>query len=497
MGIIYVAGLGPGAIDNIPHGTVELVEKGLPVYLRTARHPSVEFLRQKGLSFKSLDNLYEEADSFSTLYGRMVEFLVAEADRLQQVVYLVPGHPGVAERSVELLREESEKGTVEVHFGPGQSFIDELLLKLGVDPIEGLLWLDATSLRADILQPRAHTVIMQLYNQAIASQVKVLLSEVYGDEWEVTVARSIGLAGQELLARVPLYELDRGVAIDHLTTLYVPPQRSEALYGEWSELVDIVAALRSPDGCPWDKEQTHGSLRPYVIEEAYELAQAIDEGNLDELIEELGDVLLQVLLHSQIGRDEGEFQVRDVIRTLSAKLIRRHPHVFGEASAATAQDVVRHWERIKSEEKGQAARSLLDEVKKGQSPLKESRELQKKAAKAGFDWPDAAPVFAKLDEELHEFKASESDEERIREFGDVLFSVVNLGRHYGIDPEQALAYTNQKFRRRFLHIEQELRRRNLEVSGVELAILDEIWQNAKEKADSKQENAGLGTNSEQ
>ena len=497
MGIIHVAGLGPGAIASIPYGTVEMLEQGMPVYLRTARHPSVDFLLQRKMPFQSLDNFYEQADNFSSLYERIVEFLIREADRLQEVVYLVPGHPGVAERSVQLLREAAKSGEVEVHFGAGQSFVDDLLLRLGVDPVEGLLLLDATALRGDMLLPKAHTIIMQLYNQAVASETKVLLSEVYGDEWEVTIASAVGIDGLERIQKVPLYELDRTPGIDHLTTLYIPPLRGDSVFGEWSELVEIVAKLRSPDGCPWDREQTHTSLRPYVIEEAYEVAQAIDEGNVDELVEELGDVLLQVLLHSQIGRDEGDFQVRDVIHVLCAKLIRRHPHVFGEASVVTAGDVVNNWGEIKKTEKAQMAHSLLDVVKKGQSPLKESNELQKKAAKVGFDWPEIAPVFAKIDEELCEFKEASNSEEQIKEFGDILFSVVNLGRHFGIDPEQALAYTNQKFRRRFLAIEQALASQNLDILKVELAILDEFWQNAKEKANSQQEIVGFKTNSEQ
>ncbi len=484
MGIIHVAGLGPGAVASIPYGTVQLMEKGLPVYLRTARHPSANFLIQRDLPFVSLDSFYEEANDFSTLYDRIVEFLVAETDREKEIVYLVPGHPGVAERSVQLLQVAAQNGRVKMVYESGQSFIDDLLFKIGVDPVDGLLLLDATSLRGDMLQPKAHTIMMQLYNQAVASDTKVLLSEVYGDEWEVVIASSIGIAGQESIQKVPLFELDRIKGIDHLTTLYVPPLQAERLYGDWSELVNIVAALRSPNGCPWDKEQTHESLRPYVIEEAYEVAQAIDEGDVDALVEELGDVLLQVLLHSQIGFDEGDFQVRDVIRTLSAKLIRRHPHVFGEASAATAEEVVQHWEQIKKAEKSGQVLSLLDAVKKGQSPLKESHELQKKAAKVGFDWPDIEPVFAKLGEEISEFQEADTDEEKEKEFGDMLFSLVNLGRHFGIDPERALALTNQKFRRRFLHIEKELQRRNLDFSTVELAILDEFWQNAKEKANS-------------
>lgn len=322
MGVVHVAGLGPGAIASIPHGTVEMMDKGRPLYLRTERHPSVDYLRQKRLAYVSLDRFYEKAESFSSLYSQIANFLAEEANRLGEVVYLLPGHPGVAERSVQLLKALSAEGIVDVRMGTGQSFIDALLSSIDVDPVEGLLWLDAATLQINALQPRVHTVIMQLYNQDVASQVKVLLAEVYGDEWPVTVVRAAGIPGEESVRTIPLFELDRGVPIDHLTTLYVPPLNGTGLYGEWSELVDLVATLRSLNGCLWDKERTHASLRSYAVEEAYEVVHAIAKGDVDDLVEELGDLLLQVLLHSQIGCDRGEFQIRDVIRTLSAKLIR-------------------------------------------------------------------------------------------------------------------------------------------------------------------------------
>ena len=241
MGIIHVAGLGPGAVASIPYGTVQLVEKGLPVYLRTARHPSANFLIQRDLPFVSLDSFYEEANDFSTLYDRIVEFLVAVTDREKEIVYLVPGHPGVAERSVQLLQVAAQNGRVKMVYESGQSFIDDLLFKIGVDPVDGLLLLDATSLRTDMLQPKAHTIMMQLYNQAVASDTKVLLSEVYGDEWEVVIASSIGIAGQELIQKVPLFELDRIKGIDHLTTHPRTPQRVTPLY-HWLPLDYTVAS---------------------------------------------------------------------------------------------------------------------------------------------------------------------------------------------------------------------------------------------------------------
>lgn len=498
MAIIHIAGLGPGGIGSIPYGTVQLLEQNrLPVFLRTAQHPSVDLLVERQIPFHSLDDVYEQAENFDDLYRAIVDYLLSEADKHREILYLVPGHPAVAEKTVQLLRAAAEAKKVELRFGPGQSFMDEMLQRLEVEPVEGLLVLDAITLKTSSLQPRVHTVLMQVYNKAVASDVKMTLAEVYGDEWEVVAVRAIGIPGEEHVIRLPLYELDRAVAFDHLTSVYVPPlQTSSELYGEWSELVEIVATLRGPQGCPWDLEQTHASLRPYVIEEAYEVAQSIDEGNINELVEELGDLLLQVLLHSQVGRDEGFFEIRDVIRALSTKLIRRHPHVFGEGSAIDAREVVKNWEQIKKTEKQATQQSLLDRVKKGMSPLLEGYELQKAAAKVGFDWPDVMPVYAKLEEELEEFRQAKTTHEQIQEFGDVLFSLVNIGRHLGISPEHALTLTNQKFRQRFFHVEQEVNKMKMDISEVELAILEGFWQNAKEIANSQQEFADNKTNSD-
>ncbi|MHB1628189.1 MAG: bifunctional methyltransferase/pyrophosphohydrolase YabN [Bacilli bacterium] len=483
MGVIHIVGLGGGSVNSLPYGTLRLLKHGHPAYLRTVRHPVTSFLEGEGITYTALDSFYETASSFAEVYESMAGYLMEEAARHGEIVFAVPGHPAMAERTVGILAERAPLAGHHVVFGPGQSFLDDMMLRMGIDPVEGLLLLDADDAGGDLLRPALHTIIVQMYNTAKAMDVKAALAEIYGDAHEVVVARGVGLGDAESIRRIPLYELDRLEDIDHLTSLYVPPlrERSKRL-GEWPELLQIVGMLRSPDGCPWDIAQTHQSLRPYVIEEAYEVAEAIDNNDVDALVDELGDLLLQVALHSQIGRDEGYFTVRDVIRGLSEKLIRRHPHVFGEETAVDAEAVKANWQRIKSAEKpSRSGRPfLLDRVKRAQPHLQESIALQTEAATVGFDWPDKKAVFAKITEEMTELERAQSVEEQREELGDLLFSVVNLARRLDLDPEAACRMANDKFRRRFGEVERQLDKHSLAFSDVSLDILEEFWQNAKE-----------------
>lgn len=251
-----------------------------------------------------------------------------------------------------------------------------------------------------------------------------------------------------------------------------------------AELVRVVARLREPGGCPWDREQTHQSLVPYVIEEAHEVAEAIESGEPERLREELGDLLLQVLLHARIAEEAGSFDVNAVARELSEKLVRRHPHVFADATADTSEEVTVRWERIKQAEKkakGDAA-GILDGVPKALPGLLKAQRLTEKAGKFGFDWPDAEAVLEKLREELAELeadvRAGRMNGMR-EEFGDVLFVLANMARHLGVDAEAALQSTNGKFIRRFGHVEARLREEGRSPADASLAEMDVFWEEAK------------------
>jgi len=245
----------------------------------------------------------------------------------------------------------------------------------------------------------------------------------------------------------------------------------------FSTLVDIIARLRAPEGCPWDKEQTHLSLKPNLLEECYEALEAIDEGDDQKLCEELGDILMQIALHSQIGQEDGKFSVEDVLRSINTKLIRRHPHVFGGTKVSGAQDVIRNWEAIKQEEKGTT--SVLDGLPKGMPALAYSQAMQRRAARVGFDWKEIEGVIDKLGEEVEELRESTTHEERVREFGDVLFALVNVARRLDVESEEALQLAGRRFYRRFQLMEEDCRRRGIVLSSLPLEEQDKLWEQAK------------------
>ncbi|HET7746853.1 MAG TPA: nucleoside triphosphate pyrophosphohydrolase [Vicinamibacteria bacterium] len=259
----------------------------------------------------------------------------------------------------------------------------------------------------------------------------------------------------------------------------------------FGDFVALIARLRAPGGCPWDREQTHQSLKPMTIEEAYEVLQAVDDADDTELAGELGDLLLQVVFHAQIAADEGRFTIADVIARVSDKMVRRHPHVFADASAGTSGEVLRNWEALKKEEraasgKAEAGESMLDGVPRGLPAVLEAFQVATKAARVGFDWPDAPSVLDKLEEEVRELReAAAARPARPRdveeEVGDLLFAAVNVARLLGTDPESTLKAANRKFRRRFRHVEERLRARGVDPVDATLEEMEALWNEAKER----------------
>jgi len=371
----------------------------------------------------------------------------------------------------------------------GESFLDQAFTRLGFDPIEGFQLLDASELTREHLRPRLHTVIGQVYDAFTASEVKLTLMGVYPDDHPVVVGQALGVEGQESIRTVPLYELDRLDSYGNLMLVYVAASSDERLRRRsFERLHEIVAILRSPNGCPWDREQTHQSIRRNFIEETFEAIEALDLDDPDGMKEEFGDVILQVLLHSQMEEENGSFDVYDVLAELNDKLIFRHPHVFGGENALDAEEALKNWEQMKAEEKkrkGVAERqSLLDGLPKDLPALPRAHKLQKKAASVGFDWPDLGGVFDKIEEELREFRQAteeESPERQLDELGDLLFAVVNASRFIKADPEEALAGTNRKFSNRFKYIEEQLRIKGKSFGDTDLIEMEEWWEQAKSK----------------
>ncbi|HEY5119360.1 MAG TPA: nucleoside triphosphate pyrophosphohydrolase, partial [Anaerolineales bacterium] len=286
-----------------------------------------------------------------------------------------------------------------------------------------------------------------------------------------------GTAAEEV-EDLPLHAIDRSEKIAHLTALYVPPLTKGAL----EEFQETVAHLRAPEGCPWDREQTHKSIRGNLLEETYEALEALDRDDPVHLAEELGDLLLQILLHAQIATEAGEFRMADVVGGVDAKIRRRHPHVFGEVKVNGVGDVLRNWEEIKAgerEQEGNEDRGLFGGVPLAMPALEQAIGYQKRAARVGFDWPEIGGVRAKLDEELGELDAAENDEEREAELGDLIFAAVNYARWVKVDPEAALREANARFRTRFEHVEAAAKRLGKPLKGMSLEELDALWEQAK------------------
>ncbi len=482
MNSITIIGLGAGDLNQMPVGIYRLLkEQQDRLFVRTENHPVLEELQKDGLTFASFDDTYEDHDQFETVYESIVSQLL-EAAKKTDVVYAVPGHPLLAERTVQLLLEKEKTGHAVLDIKGGQSFLDATFNALKIDPIEGFQCVDATSLKREELQFLNHILLCQVYDSMIASEVKLTLLEDLPADYPVTIVTAAG-SEKEKVVTVALEDLDRKVEVDNLTSVYLAPVQKENLNHTFFRLREIIKELRGPDGCPWDRKQTHESLRKYLIEEAYEFIDAVDHADDDHMVEELGDVLLQIMLHSQIGEDEGYFSVDDVILSITEKMIRRHPHVFQDVKVEGTEDVLKNWDAIKQEEKGKTPVSMLDSVPGSFPALLQAEELQKKAAKVGFDWDDVQLVIEKVKEEWQEFeeaRANEDKEEMEKEFGDWLFAITNLARHYKINSETALQRTNRKFRMRMKAMEEAADLKGRTLNDYHLDQLEELWIEAKQ-----------------
>ncbi|USK80518.1 nucleoside triphosphate pyrophosphohydrolase [Peribacillus frigoritolerans] len=488
MNEITIIGLGAGDLEQLPLGIYKKLVQMEQCYVRTADHPVIGDLKREGINFTAFDGIYEKHDQFEAVYEEIAETLLDEASN-RSVLYAVPGHPMVAEKTVQLLLEKGPALGIAIKLEGGQSFLDPLFQAVRIDPIEGFQLLDGTDLSPDDLHITQHMIIGQVYDAFSASDVKLTLMEKLPDDYEVYIVTAAG-SSQEKVTKCALFELDRQMELSNLTSVYVPPVKDEALrYREFSKLRRVIAELRGPDGCPWDKKQTHESLKKYLIEEAYELIDSIDEGDDEGMVDELGDVLLQVMLHSQIGEDEGMFTIDDVIEGITGKMIRRHPHVFGDVEVNGEEDVLVNWQKIKEDEKGgetKALKSILDGIEKSLPNLLRAEEYQKRAAKVGFDWDEVSEAWKKVREEVQELEeeilSPNRDVQRIKsELGDLFFALVNISRYYDIQAEEAVYKANQKFHQRFTYIEECIQRADKKFEDYTLEELDSYWDEAKAK----------------
>jgi tetrapyrrole methylase family protein/MazG family protein len=476
MGTITIVGLGPGDPRHLTREAWEVLAAAGEVWMRTKHHPTVAGL-PRHLTLHAFDRFYEEAEDFSQVYEAIAGEVLRLAQRPEGVVYAVPGHPLVGEATVTWVLSRAEETDLVVCIVEGLSFVEPTLTALRIDALEGLQICDAIELAARYhppLNPNLPALVGQLYGQALAADAKLTLMNQYPDDHEVMLVHAAGTPEQHVV-RLPLCELDRCEDIAHLTTLYVPPLPGVSSF---EGLQDTVAHLRAPDGCPWDREQTHESLRGGMLEETYEVVAAIDAGDMQALQEELGDLLLQVLLHAQIATEEGGFKMAQVIAGIDAKLKHRHPHVWGERQVSGTGEVLQRWEELKREERGEE-HSVLDGIPAALPALLQADTYSRRAARVGFDWTGAGGVAEKIREEMAEVEAATTPEELEAELGDLLFAVVNWARWLAIDPETALRQANARFARRFRSVERLTSERGLDVAAMTIDGLEALWQEVK------------------
>jgi tetrapyrrole methylase family protein/MazG family protein len=490
---ITIVGLGPGDPELLTRRAWRVLSEASEVYLRTARHPGIEALPPT--TYRNFDDLYDQAENFDTLYKRIAAQVVELGQRDTGVTYAVPGHPLMGETTVTHILKLAAEAHVPVTIVDGLSFLEPTLNAVGIDGLDGLQIHDAIDLAVlhhPPLNPDLPVILAQVYSHAIASDVKLTLANQYPDEHLVTLIHGAGTA-QQALETVPLWRVDHSKQISHLTSLYVPPLPRA---GSFERFQETIAHLRAPEGCPWDQKQTHLSLRQYLLEETYEALEAIDAEDSEALKEELGDVLLQIVLHSQIAVDDGEFRMADILEGINTKIIRRHPHVWGDVKVDDAEGVKANWETLKKQEKaaknpGEAEThtSILDGVPKTLPALLQAFNYRERAARVGFDWAKIEDVYDTLQEEITELKMARTDAETLEELGDVLFSVVNLAGWLKADPEMALRGTNRKFARRFGFVEQSA---GDSLKTMSLEDMDALWKQAKqaEKRDKHENTLG-------
>jgi tetrapyrrole methylase family protein / MazG family protein len=480
MNKIYLIGLGPGDPQGMTLRSLQALKKVRHVYLRTGRHPAVSLLRSHGISYRTLDSFYDKAKSFDQVYTEMARYILRAARRCGEVAYAVPGSPFFAEKTVELLLRMAPRAGVVCRALPAVSFVEAVSSELNLPREDKLMVLDALQPDRLLDYPDRHVLIIQAYNRQVASRVKLHLAELYPEEHRITAIRGAGLPTGSKVLQIPLYKMDRVPFTDHLTSFYIPPITR---YGT-EDLLRVMRRLRSQDGCPWDREQDHHSLKPYLLEEAYEVLGAIDSGNFPDLCEELGDLLLQVVFHCQIAAEEQHFSYLDIVAGITEKLIRRHPHVFAGGSARTAAEVTRSWQQIKKDEKKE--RKSLFTLEMYLPALLRAQKLQRQASGVGFDWPDATGAWDKLEEELKELKDAYKEQHEVKieeELGDLLFATVNVARFLGVDAEQALSAGTKKFYERLRFVEEKARAEGGEISAYTLSKLDEWWEEAKKQPD--------------
>lgn len=476
MNTIQIIGLGAGSLEDLTLKAHKALKENIPTFARTERHPIVKELKEE-IEIKCFDEFFEKYETFDEVYEKITDNILELVQTHKKINYCTAGSPYYGDIVTKKLINEY-KDKINIIIIDGMSFLDKCIKLSGFSDYKSIKVLDCLEADEFSFDVNSLNIITQVYDLEMASQLKLKLMETYPDD---IVILNIDVL-EENVKKMPLFMLDQEKNYGFSTYFCILPiEISENTVYNITNLCRIVKILRGPDGCPWDRKQTHESIRQNLIEEAYEVVDAIDNNDIDNLIEELGDLLLQVVFHAELGSEDGYFNFKDIVTNVCKKMYSRHPHVFGDVKAANAEEALKSWESSKKKEKNlETYTDNLKNVPKALSPLSRSYKIQKRAAEVGFDWPDAEGAVLKIKEELFEFMEEYKNsniENMEEEFGDLLFALVNFARFVKINPDVALNKTINKFINRFEYIETHAKNNLKEMT---LEEMDELWEQSKE-----------------
>jgi tetrapyrrole methylase family protein/MazG family protein len=475
MNTIQIIGLGAGSVDDLTLKAHKALNENIPTFTRTDRHPIIKELKEK-FDIKSFDDFFEKYETFDEVYEKITDNILELVEKHSIINYCTAGSPYYGDIvTKKLLNEYKDK--INIIIIDGMSFLDKCIKLSGFSDYKSIKILDCLETDEFSFDINSLNIITQVYDSEMASLLKLKLMEAYPDDSYILKIDVL----EENVNKMPLFMLDQEKNYGFSTYFCILPiEISENTVYNVTNLCRIVKILRGPDGCPWDRKQTHESIRQHVIEEAYEVVDAIDNDDIDNLIEELGDLLFQVVFHAEIGSEDGYFNLNDIVTNLCNKMYTRHPHVFGEVKAGNVDEALESWETSKQKEKNlDTYTDNLKNVPKALSPLSRSYKIQKRAAEVGFDWPDVEGAILKIKEELFEFIEEYNEnnsKEMEEEFGDLLFALVNFARFQKINPDVALNKTINKFIKRFEYIETHSKK---DLKEMTLEEMDELWEKSK------------------
>jgi tetrapyrrole methylase family protein/MazG family protein len=468
---ITIIGLGNNRQASFSNEAQQFLKTAQRIYLKSP-NGSIDTLKQipTSTSINYVSPRIKVVDGLTDGYQALTQALIEATP----IVYAVPGDPLIDEASTSIIRQAATQANIPVAVLPGEAILPQTLKALQISPGMGVQIFDATLLASyhhPPLEPHRPVLITGLYHPDLVAPLIKVLQTIYAPQ---VVIKGLTVAGP---IETTLAELSAS-----LSQIFIPAQPHSLGLTRFQE---TIAHLRAPDGCPWDKEQTHHTLRPYLLEETYEVLAALDSGDMADLAEELGDLLLQIILHAQIATEAGTFRMTDVINQINQKIIRRHPHVFGNISVHGSDEVKVNWEAIKAQEKTEKGKpetlpSAMDGVQLAMPALAQTLDISQKAVKVGFEWDDVQGVLRKLIEEAHEIATASTPAEVEAEIGDFLFTAVNLARKLQVDAETALRTCNARFMRRFRRLEALAHEQNFVLTELDKRTWFELWQQAKQ-----------------